>query len=104
MTRLPFELKEIENIENWTPNIKKEYLVQYKWDNNKSFFIIGKFSSVWFGFTFNWLWSHSSLQFSTGKFSQDRESFERIWEFIRLEDECISCIDESLLSDKDIQI
>jgi len=97
MSILPFSLKEVEVNENWKPELNQEYLVQYSWSDRKDGsnhrkedrYIIGKFNTTSFGYTFHWFWSASSLQLSVkGKsallYPDDYKRFKRVWEFYRL--------------------
>ena len=85
---LPFKAKKIDHLEEgWEPDLDKEYLVQYRWEkDNLSKFLIGRFRSVWFGYTFHWFWGASSLQLSTHSesYTRDFENFIGIWEVERL--------------------
>ena len=84
---MPFNLTKVEHMEEgWKPDLDKEYLVQYRWKNDKdSIFLIGSFSEVWFGYTFHWYWGASSLQLAMDdRVNPDIERFIGIWEVERL--------------------
>jgi hypothetical protein len=74
---LPIELTEIEVTKDWKPEPKKKYLVLYEWKKGDEFWMIGHFTPVWYGFSFHWYWSASSLQFS----EHDWMQFKRIYLF-----------------------
>lgn len=85
---LPFKLTKVDHFEEgWEPELDKEYLVQYRWEKDeRSKFLVGRFHSVWYGYTFSWFWGSSSLQLSTNMkgYTKDFESFIGIWELERL--------------------
>jgi len=77
----PFTLEEVTIDRDWKPDLKQEYLVQYKFQKDKeSVFVIGRFHKVWFGYNFRWFWGAASLQLSTESHSNDIENFLGIWE------------------------
>jgi hypothetical protein len=80
---LPFKLEEVKINEKWRPDICKKYLIEYQWNkpDDPPHYIIGSFSSTWFGYTFHWFWAASSLQLSTRPQSNDWKRFKRVWEF-----------------------
>ena len=79
---LPIQVTEIEVNKDWRPEVGKQYIIEYQWTNKKeSWWLIGTFSPVWFGFTFHWPWSAANLQLSTEPYSNDWESFKRVYEF-----------------------
>lgn len=103
----PFELKEVNHTEEgWEPDTDKEYLIQYRWKKDKkSIFLMGSFSSVWFGYTFHWFWGASTLQLATDdKTGRDIENFIGIWEVIRLPEPEIRGRQTNLITQEDMNI
>jgi len=83
--KAPFTLEEVPVSVDFEPDLKQEYLVQYKWKgDDASIFVIGKFHKQWYGYSFHFFWGASSLQLSTEKYSNDIENFLGIWEMHRL--------------------
>jgi hypothetical protein len=113
-SHLPFMLIEEEINEDWEPIIGQEYMIEYSWKDKKTNFLIGRFSSVWFGYNFHWFWSGSSLQLSMNSKigpNPDWKRFKRVWKFIRLDISC-SCSSssqsstnkEEFLKDDDVEV
>jgi len=78
------KLKEIDltkGKEHKHPDIKcdKTHYVA-DWDGH---LILGQFSEVWFGLTFNWFWGASSLQFDAPGYNSS--SWKKLWEVIDYE-------------------
>lgn len=88
MENLPFVLKEVKVPKSWSepdpwkPNTDKTYLIEYYIysPNRKPTYMLGNFHKTWYGFSFHWFWSASSLQLSVND-DRDLKYFQRIWEF-----------------------
>ena len=79
--KLPIQITEVEVDENWEPDITKQYIIEFKWNyKDKSWWLIGRFRKVWFGYTFHWPWSASSLQLSKNN-SDDWKNYKRVYVF-----------------------
>jgi len=78
----PFDLEEEKVDENWEPQLGQEYLILYDWgDDHPPNILVGHFSTVWFGYRFNWFWGASSLQLSTNDIgtNPDWKNFKRVF-------------------------
>lgn len=104
---LPFSLREEKVDENWEPDIHQEYLVIYDWHKGNPEILVGKFSKTWYGFTFHWYWSASSLQLSTNNkngSNPDWKHFKQVFKLIRDNPTSISVPNEDFITNKDIEI
>ena len=89
--KLSIQLTEIEINEKWEPEVGIQYLIEYEWPPNgegqiHKWWLIGTFHKVWFGYTFDWPWSASSLQLGIsgrGAFRDcdDWKNFKRVYLF-----------------------
>ena len=85
--KLQIQITEVHIDENWEPDLDKQYIVEYQWKkDDKSWWLIGRFHPVWFGYTFHWPWSASSLQLSIKgksliKTPDDWKQFKRVYIF-----------------------
>jgi hypothetical protein len=82
---LPIQITEVQVDENWEPDTRKQYIIEYEWKKGDIWWLIGRFHPVWYGYTFDWPWSASSLQLSIAgrivKISNDWKQFKRVYIF-----------------------
>jgi hypothetical protein len=106
MLNLPFNLKEENVNENWEPDLHQEYLVVYDWHKGNPEILIGKFSKTWYGFTFRWCWSASSLQLSTNNKNGSNPDWKHFKQVFKLTRKSIplSNENENFITNKDIEI
>jgi hypothetical protein len=84
--KLPIQITEVEVNEDWEPDTSKQYIIEYEWKKGDRWWLIGRFYSVWFGYTFHWPWSASSLQLgikgkSAMKNPDDWKQYKRVYVF-----------------------